>query len=595
MTAVTQGPGLGRLLTAGGLRRALGSNAPLFVFVIACNVLSQLSAAVASVSAAWAVSAAVLGFGTGALVAPTLITAAAVVARGVFSWLESWLGHDLSFRMMSTIRSWVFDAIARLAPFGFGRRRVGDVATTTLTDSEALEIFYAHSSIYIASAVVATPLLWGGLAVLAPWAALAIVPVLIAAVLVTLLLRGAARRAGTAIRQTIAELGSDVGESIGAVREVVGFSLIENRLERVRELDTRLAGLQQRNIRRAAVESAVGGVASVLCSLTTAAMLAGESVGSPERMLLFAPSVVLAGFTPAAILQWIGVTKHYGTTREAAARIEQVLSAPSPIDRSGAEHLDVDRVPALEVADVSYTWPTREAAVPALEDVSFELEAGGSLAIAGRSGAGKSTLAAVLSHFVEPDAGEARLAGHSLRDVSAKDFSDVVCTVPQDAYLFAGTIRENLALAVDDPPTDDELWQALAAAGAEQLVRDLPLGLESPVGEGGIGVSGGERQRIALARALLREPRVLILDEAVSQLDIQSEHRIGDALAASGDRRTTIVVAHRLSTLLGAQEIMVVDAGCVVGRGAHTDLLATCEPYRGLVWRQLEALRATDR
>ncbi|MFT3889200.1 MAG: ABC transporter ATP-binding protein [Arachnia sp.] len=586
---MTARPSLG-LLTLGGLRRALGRNAGLFVFVIACNVLAQLSSAVAAVAAAWAVSAAVLGLGPSAIGLPTAVTAAAVVARSIFSWLESWLGHDLSFRMMSTIRAWVFDAIARLAPFGLGRRRIGDVATTTLTDSEALEIFYAHSSIYIASALVTTPLLWGGLAVLAPGAALAVAPVLIATALVPLLLRGAARRTGAEIRQTIAELGSDIGESIGAVREVVGFGLVDDRVARVRALDARLATLQQRNVRRAALESALGGVASVLCSLLAAAALAGGSVGSRDAMLWFAPSIVLAGFALAAILQWIGVTKHYGTTRQAARRIDQILQTPSPVRRSGTQRLDEQVVPDVAVRDVDYSWPTREGAARALAGVDFDLPAGGSLAIAGRSGAGKSTLAAVLSRFVEPDEGEVLVGGVALPEVAEDDFHRAVCTVPQDAYLFAGTIRENLLLAVDTPPGDDELWRALTVAGADELVRALPEGLEAPIGEGGIGVSGGERQRIALARALLRNPRILILDEAVSQLDIQSEHRIGGALAEGDGERTTVVVAHRLSTLLGAREILVVDEGRVVGRGSHALLLETCPPYRGLVRRQLEAL-----
>lgn len=495
-----------------------------------------------------------------------------VLVRGLFSWLESWLGHDLSFQMMSTIRGWVYDAIARLAPFGLGRRRVGDVATTTLTDSEALEMLYAHSSIYIASAVVSTPILWLGLLTVSPAAALAITPVLLIAVAVPLLLRGTARRTGQQLRRLVAEISSEVRENVGAVREIVGFGLVSDRIRRVHDLDAELARLQQANIRRAALESAIGGIASVLCSLLTAAVLASEAATSPERMLWLAPSVTLAALVPAPILQWIGVTKHYGTTGDAAGRIELLLHAPSPVDRSGTHRLDTI-ASDLSTEGVGFTWPGADSSRPTLADVTLDLPAGTSIAIAGRSGAGKSTLAAILSHFVEPDDGVVRLGSTPVPDIIPDAVDRAVCTVPQDAYLFAGTVRENLELAVDHLPDDHELWRALTNANAADLVRQLPGGLDAPIGEAGIGISGGEHQRLALARALLREPQVLILDEAVSQLDVQTEHDVSAAITALGRERTTIVIAHRLSTLLGAAEILVVDSGHVAARGRHADLL----------------------
>ncbi len=352
-----------RLLSPAGLRAALGADLPLYLFVIACNVLAQLAAAGADVASAWAVSAALLGRPASDLGVPAILTLVALALRSLFSWLESWLGHDLSFRMMSTLRGRIFTAIARLAPFGLGRRRMGDVATSALTDSEALEVFYAHSSIYIASAVVATPLLWGWLAWVSPAAALATLPVLAVAVGVTLTMRRSARRTGAAIRAVVAELGSEVGESVGAIREITGFGLVDERLARVRALDVRLAALQQRNIRRAGIETAVGGVASVLCALLTAAALAGSAASSPEQLLWLAPAVTLAGAVPAPILQWIGVTKHYGTVREAAGRIERLLHTPSPVDRSGLESL-TSATPELGTNRVTFRWNREQERKP---------------------------------------------------------------------------------------------------------------------------------------------------------------------------------------------------------------------------------------
>ena len=576
-----------RLLSAAGLRDALGADLPLYLFVIACNVLSLLASAGAAVASAWAVSAALLGRAASDLAGPVILTLAALALRSLFSWLESWLGHDLSFRMMSTLRGRIFGGIARLAPYGLGRRRMGDVATSALTDSEALEVFYAHSSIYIASAVVTTPLLWGWLAWVSPAAALATLPVLAVAVGITLAMRRSARRTGAAIRAVVAELGSEVGESVGAIREITGFGLVDERLARVRALDVRLAALQQRNIRRAGIETAVGGVASVLCVLLTAAALAGEAASSPEQLLWLAPAMTLAGAVPAPILQWIGVTKHYGTVREAAGRIERLLHTPSPVDRSGTAPL-APATPELATNHVTFRWSLEHTA-PTLDEVSVRIPAGASLAIAGRSGAGKSTLAALLSHFVEPGSGQVLLDGVPLPRIAPDAFADAVCTVPQDAYVFAGSIRQNLQLATDRPLADDAFWAALDAAGAAALVHNLPGRLDAAVGEGGTGLSGGESQRLALARALVRDPRVLILDEAVSQLDVRSEQEVSAAVAGREAGRTTVVIAHRLSTLLSAQEILVLHAGRVVARGPHLALLGRSPHYRDLVRNQLRS------
>lgn len=581
-----------RLLSARGLQIALGDWWGLFLLVVGCNVIALLAIAAATVAGAWAVGSAALGAAPDELWTPTVIVAVAVVVRGLGSWLESWLGHDLSFRMMSRVRSWVFAAMARVAPNGLARRRTGDLATTTMSDSETLEIFYAHSSIYIASALITTPLLLGAVAVFSPLTTLAVLPVLAIAVLVPLAMRRAARRQGAAVRSLIAELGAEVSENVGATREIVGFGMTEARIARLEALNTRLGAAQRANARRAGLESAIGGAASIAATLVAAAVGAVELASGELAPLALTPLVALTGSTPSAILQWIGVTKHYGTTREAAGRIETILDAPDPVDRSGQAALETSGPLGIETRGLTYSWPGTSR--PALRDVSLSVQPGETLALAGRSGAGKSTLAGVLARFMDPDEGTVLIDGRPLRTLSRDATTEAVSLIPQEAYMFRISVRENLLLAAGpgEQPGEPELWAALEAAGAADIVRRLPDGLDTILGERGSSLSGGERQRLALARAVLHRSRILILDESVSQLDVMSEQTIRNSLAAAQESRTSLVIAHRLSTLLGADRIVVLDDGRLVGDGTHAQLLTECPAYAELVGPQLEALEA---
>ncbi|NEE01937.1 ABC transporter ATP-binding protein [Phytoactinopolyspora halotolerans] len=605
------------LLSFDGLRVALGPSQPLFAVCVLLNLVSAVAGAAAAALGAWAVSRAILGAPADDLWLPAVLVAGCVVVRTIAVWLEAWLSHAVSFQMMARVRGWIFASLARIAPAGLARRRAGDVATTTLTDSEALEIFYAHTSIYIASSVVTTPVLLAGLAVIDPAVAVAVAPVLVLACVAPLLLRRAAIRHGQAIRETLAELGAEVTENVGAVREIVGYGLTARREERIRHLDEKLGRLQVANTRRAGLETGVAGVVATL-GVVVAGAVGGWKVGdgslAPE---LLAPAMTLAGYAPSALLQLIGVSRHSGTTRQAAERIAALLYAPTPVDRSGTGTVPDGDTVGLAAERVSFTWPRAANAMrddaqdaaqadthagpgpdaPTLQEIDLRIDAGENVAIAGRSGAGKSTFAALLARLADPDDGAVLAADVDLRELSAESMAAAVGLVPQDVFLFHDTIRSNLLLALTDetPPEDETLWRALETAQIDSLVRSLPAGLDTVVGERGATLSGGERQRLALARAILSGTRALVLDETVSQLDVANERGVRDALAADTSERTTVVIAHRLSTLLGAERIVVLDRGRVVGDGTHDQLLDSCATYRDLVEPQLAALRSSPR
>jgi ABC-type multidrug transport system fused ATPase/permease subunit len=231
--------------------------------------------------------------------------------------------------------------------------------------------------------------------------------------------------------------------------------------------------------------------------------------------------------------------------------------------------------------------------VEVLHDVSFTAEAGQMVALVGSSGAGKSTIAQLIPRLYDVDAGAVRLAGVDVRDLSAEALRDTLGMVTQDGHLFHDSIRENLLLARPEA-TDEELWDALTRARLGDLIRSLPDQLETVVGERGYRLSGGERQRLTIARLLLAHPRVVILDEATAALDSTSEAAVQAALGEALAGRTAVVIAHRLSTIRAADLILVIEAGEVLERGTHAELLAAGGRYEELYRTQFDQPGATE-
>jgi ABC-type multidrug transport system fused ATPase/permease subunit len=255
-------------------------------------------------------------------------------------------------------------------------------------------------------------------------------------------------------------------------------------------------------------------------------------------------------------------------------RITRVLAAEERTEPALPRELPAGPL-AVELDDVRFGYD--DDAV--LTGVTAQIGAGEVVALVGSTGSGKSTLCALLVHLMHPDAGTIRLGGVPLEEVAPGSLHDAAALVFQESFLFADTLRENLAMGAD--VTDDELWEALETARARAFVERLPRGLDEVIGERGVTLSGGQRQRIALARALLRHPRLLLLDDATSAVDPTVERAILDRLR-DGVAATTIVVAHRVSTIALADRVLLLDGGRIVAAGTHHELLAV-PAYAALV------------
>ncbi len=514
------------------------------------------------------------------------------LVQAVFSWVRAWKFTVAGERVVSRLRRDLYSAILRQDTSFFDSARTGELTNRLSSDTTVLQnTVTVNVSMALRFGMGAI----GGIAVLA-WTsptltglAMLVVPVVVvAAALYGRVLRSLSSK----VQDALAYSTAVAEETIGGIRTVRSFAREEAEVARYEKAVGDAYGLAaKRAFANGAFQGVVGfaGQSAIALVVWYGGRLVTAGAMSMGELTAFLLYTVVVAFSLGAVTS---LYSDFMNAMGASARVFQLMDQVGALESTTGTALDRPRGEiALEA--VTFAYPTRPDQ-PVLQGVELAIRPGEVVALVGPSGSGKSTIAALLARYYDPERGVIRVDGVDIRMLDPRALRRHVGVVAQEPLLFAASIAENIRYGRPDA-TDDQVRAAAIAANADEFVSRFPEKYETLVGERGVRLSGGQKQRIAIARAILKDPAILILDEATSALDSESEHLVQEALERLMKDRTTLVIAHRLSTVKDADRVVVLDRGRIAEQGSHDELVRANGLYRRLVERQFEgdALRPT--
>ncbi|WP_397324887.1 ABC transporter ATP-binding protein [Pantoea agglomerans] len=552
---------------------------------LSVGILAQCGGFTCMVLAGWICMQVLTGASPQTVMSYAGLLLLSVIITALARWALAWLSHDLAFALIETLQLDIFDGLARGTPAYTGDKRLGDVAATATHDAELMERFYAHMLVDYLTAFLMPCIALLMLLLLSPLLSLIFLPCALLLMAAPLLTSHRAKRQGKTVLNAKQGLNNQIIELVQGWRDIQMFGAESRYSAKLHHLNQQLNQAQLKYGMRDGMEQALldGLMALTLITLLGASIFMVDRATLSPVMLPFIISIIAAALVP--VLDALKLGGQWGALKASAERIFNLKQLPDSV--ADITSSDVPTGHRLCIDGVSFSYPHSTTKV--LDGLSLIIEPGERVAITGESGCGKTTLGHLLLRFYQPQSGTIALGDNDYSALSLYTLRQQVAWVSQQSWLFNDTIENNIRLGRPEA-TFEQVKHAAQLAQAADFIGDLPLGYQTVCTNGGDKFSGGQRQRIALARALISSAPVIVMDETSAGLDNENEEKILDALKNLPGSRTIIMIAHRISMLKNADQILLLEHGKITESGDHSSLIARQGSYAKLV----ETLDAHD-